>query len=363
MKILAINPGSTSTKISVYEDLNHLFTKTLRHDIAIINQYPTIFSQFDFRKKIILEALNEENILVSDIECCVGRGGVIKPVPGGVIRVNDNLIEDLKVGGPMGEHASNLGGVLARVIANETKFPENCFIVDPVVVDELDSIARYSGHPAFERISIFHALNQKAVAQNHSRKIGKKYEDLNLIVVHLGGGISVGAHKNGRVVDVNNALNGDGPFSPERSGSLPMFQFATLCYSGKYDFDFVKRMITGNGGLVAYLGSNNGIEIEKMIAAGDKKAEDVYHAMCYQVAKEVGAMAVVLDGKVDNILITGGLAYSNTIVKYISDKIKFIAPIILYPGENEMQALAESGFYALSGEYVINNYDDFKVIR
>lgn len=356
MKILAINPGSTSTKISVYEDLTHLFTKTLRHETEMINKYHSIYSQFDFRKKIILEALAEENMSVSDIECCVGRGGVIKPVPGGVIRVNDHLIEDLKVVGTMGEHASNLGGVLAHEIAHETKFPENCFIVDPVVVDELDPIARYSGHPAIERVSLFHALNQKAVAHSHARKVKKKYEDLNLIVIHLGGGVTVGAHKKGRVVDVNNGLNGDGPFSPERSGSLPMFQFANLCFSGKYDFRTIKKMITGNGGLVAYLGSNNGIEIEKMIANGDKKAEEVYDAMCYQIAKEIGAMAVVLDGNVDYILITGGLAYSNIIVKYISDKVQFIAPIVIYPGENEMQALVEGAFYAMNGEYSINEY-------
>ncbi|MEI6089612.1 MAG: butyrate kinase [bacterium] len=356
MKILAINPGSTSTKISVYEDLTEIFTKTLRHETEVISQYHTIYSQFDFRKKIILETLKEENISICDIECCVGRGGVIKPVPGGVIRVNDHLIEDLKVVGIMGEHASNLGGVLAHEIASETKFPQNCFIVDPVVVDELEPLARYSGHPAIERMSIFHALNQKAVAHSHARKVHKKYEELNLIVIHLGGGVTVGAHKKGRVVDVNNGLNGDGPFSPERSGSLPMFQFASLCFSEKYDFNTIKKMITGNGGLVAYLGSNNGIEIEKMIANGDKKAEEVYNAMCYQIAKEIGAMAAVLDGNVDYILITGGLAYSNIIVKYISDKVRFIAPIEIYPGENEMQALAEGAYYALNGEYSINEY-------
>jgi butyrate kinase len=355
MKILAINPGSTSTKISVYEDLTEIFTKTLRHDIDEISQFPSIFSQYDFREKIILQALEESGIAISDIECCVGRGGLIKPVPGGVIRVNDDLIKDLETH-IIGEHASNLGGVLAREIANETKFPENCFIVDPVVVDELDSIARYSGHPAIERVSLFHALNQKAVARNHARKVQKKYEELNLVVVHLGGGVTVGAHKKGRVVDVNNGLNGDGPFSPERSGSLPMGQFADLCFSGKYDHTYVKKMLTGCGGLVAYIGSNNGIEIEEMIMKGDKKAEAVYSAMCYQISKEIGAMAVVLGGRVDSILITGGLAYSDMIVKCISDKTSFIAPIVVYPGENEMEALAEGGYYALNGEYSINEY-------
>ncbi len=357
MKILAINPGSTSTKISVYEDLTEIFTKTLRHDTEVICKYPTIYSQFEFRKNIIEEALIEAGIGVEEIECCVGRGGVIKPVPGGVIKVNDALIEDLKIIGPLGEHASNLGGVLAHEIALDTNFPENCFIVDPVVVDELEPLARYSGHPAIERISIFHALNQKAVAHTHARKVHKKYEDLNLIIVHLGGGVTVGAHRNGRVIDVNNGLNGDGPFSPERTGSLPMFQFANLCFSPDYDFKAIKKLLTGNGGLVAYLGSNNGIEVENMIENGDKKAEEVYNAMCYQISKEIGALATVLSGKVDYILITGGLAYSDMIVKYISDRVSFIAPIEIYPGENEMQALTEGGYYALKGEYQINQYN------
>ncbi len=356
MKILTINPGSTSTKIAVYEDLKPIFTETLRHSTEEIGKFEDIYSQFHFRKDIIIDCLNQHDIKPSDLECCVGRGGLVKPVLGGVIRVSEPLLEDLKKG-VLGEHASNLGGVLANVIAKESKNPENCFIVDPVVVDEMDELARFSGHPELPRISIFHALNQKAVARRHARKIEKPYNDLNLIVAHLGGGVSVSAHKLGKVIDTNNALDGDGPFSPERSGGLPVSQLAKLCFSGKYTLPEVKKMITGKGGIVAYLGTNSAIEVEDRIKAGDKEAETVYKALAYQIAKEIGSMAAVLKGRVDNVLITGGIAYSKELTAWIKEYVEFIAPVEVYPGEDEMEALCEGGYYALKGEYSIMDYD------
>ena len=356
MKILTINPGSTSTKIAVYNDLKPIFTETLRHSSEEISKFENIYSQFNFRKDIIIGCLNKNNIATTDLDCCVGRGGLIKPVPGGVIRVTDALIADLKVG-VLGEHASNLGGVLAKEIANESKNPENCFIVDPVVVDEMEELARFSGHPELPRLSIFHALNQKAVARRHARQMGKQYDDMNLIVVHLGGGISVTAHKKGKAIDTNNALDGDGPFSPERSGQLPVGQLAKLCFSGKYTLLEIKKMITGKGGIVAYLDTNSAIEVEERIEKGDAKADIIYKALAYQIAKEIGAMATVLNGEVDNIIITGGIAYSKSLTSWITDRTKFIAPVNVYPGEDELEALAEGGYYALKGEYKIMKYD------
>lgn len=357
MKILTINPGSTSTKIAVFEDLKPVFSETLRHSAEEIGKYEDIYSQFDFRKNIILDCLKNNDISPSDLDCCVGRGGLIKPVKGGVIRVSNDLIKDLKKG-VLGEHASNLGGVLAKEIAHESKNPDNCFIVDPVVVDEMEELARFSGHPELPRISIFHALNQKAVARRHARKIGKSYDDLNLIVVHLGGGVSVSAHQKGKVIDTNNALDGDGPFSPERSGQLPAGQLAKLCFSGKYTLKEIKKMITGKGGMVAYLGTNSALDIEKRAESGDKEAETVLKALVYQIAKEIGSLSTVMFGKVDNILVTGGIAYSKPVTDMIKERTEFLAPVEVYPGEDEMEALAEGGFYAMINEYPINTYEE-----
>ncbi len=355
MKILSINPGSTSTKIAVYEDLTPVFTKTLRHSVDELAKYKSVIEQYDFREEIILEALKSENINVTELNAVVGRGGLLKPITGGVYRVNELMIEDLK-NGLQGEHASNIGGILASEIANKAGKGVEAFIVDPVVVDEREQIATYSGHPDLPRICIFHALNQKAVARRYARENMKKYEELNLIVAHLGGGISVGAHSKGQVIDVNNALDGDGPFSPERTGTVPAWQLAKLCYSGKYELDEVKKMITGKGGFVAYLGTNDAYQVEIRAEKGDKEAQEVFYAMGYQVAKEIGSSAVVLDGKVDAIIITGGIAHSKTLCEYIKNKVQFIAPVVVYPGEDEMQALVEGAFYALNGELPIKEY-------
>lgn len=355
MKILAINPGSTSTKIAVFEDLNLKYDKTLRHSVEELAPYNSIIEQYEFRRDCILSFLKEQNDCPDTIDLFVGRGGLVKPIPGGVYKVNQSLLRDLKQG-VMGEHASNLGGILAYEISKSAKKEDKAFIVDPVVVDELDEIARFSGRPEMPRLSIFHALNQKAVARRFAREQNKKYEELSLIVVHLGGGITVGVHKNGRVIDVNNGLDGEGPFSPERTGSLPVGSLIKLCFSGKYQLHEVRKMITGAGGMVAYLGTNNGTEVEKRIENDDHQARMVFLAMAYQVAKEIGACATVLSGRVDSIILTGGLAYSELLTKWIKKRVGFIAPIHTYPGEDEMQALTEGVYYATKGEVPIREY-------
>lgn len=346
-KILIINPGSTSTKIGVYEDETQLMEETLRHSTEEIAKYASIYEQKDFRKEVIINVLKEKNIELSSIDVVVGRGGMLKPIPGGTYATSDEVIEDLKIG-RQGQHASNLGGILAKEIADQIQVPS--YIVDPVVVDELADVARVTGHPNFERISIFHALNQKAVAKRYAKEVGKPYEDLNLIVVHMGGGVSVGAHKNGRVIDVANALDGDGPFSPERSGGLPSGQLMKLCFSGKYTQAEVAKMISGNGGFNAYLGTNDMRDVIKMAADGDEKAklyEDAFH---YQLCKEIGAMAVVLQGKVDQIILTGGIAYGKETQDAMKAYVEFIAPVTVYPGEDELLALAQGALRVMNGE-------------
>lgn len=345
-RILTINPGSTSTKIAVYDNETEVFEKTLRHSAEEIGQYAKIADQFEFRKNVIEDALNEANIKAEELDAVVGRGGLLRPIKGGTYAVSKNMTHDL-MEGPR-EHASNLGGVIAKEIADSVNIPS--YIVDPVVVDELSDVARISGMPELERVSIFHALNQKAIARRAAKEMGKSYAESNFVVAHLGGGVSVGAHENGRVVEVANALDGEGPFSPERSGGLPVGDLAKMCFSGEYTLDEIKKKITGKGGLVAYLGTSDGRDVEAMIEAGDKKAELVYEAMAYQVAKEIGACAAVLKGNVDAILITGGISYSKMFVDMIKERVAFIADIKVYPGEDEMLALAQGGLRVLKGE-------------
>ena len=352
--ILAINPGSTSTKIAVYKNAKPVFTKNLKHSSEELAKFKKVADQFSFRKDIILDELKKAEINVNDIKAVVGRGGLMKPIPSGVYEVNENLIQDLHKS-VFGEHASNLGGLIAYDLS-KTILGSRAFIVDPIVVDELDDIARITGHPLFTKISIFHALNQKAVARAHAKSILKKYEDLNLIVAHLGGGISIGAHKKGRVIDVNQALDGDGPFTPERSGSLPMGEFARMCFSGKYTKEEMLKMIKGEGGLVAYLGTNNAYDTEMKVINGDEYAEKIFNAMGYQVAKEIGAMSTVLKCDVDAILITGGIAHSKWFVNQIIERVYKIAPVHVYPGEDEMQALALGALMVLDGEIAAREY-------
>ena len=315
-KLLIINPGSTSTKIGVYEDENPIFVETLRHATEEIEKYNSVVDQFEFRKETILQVLKEKEFDLKTLDAIVGRGGLLKPIEGGTYIVNENMLADLKTD-VRGQHASNLGALIANEIAKDLNIP--AYIVDPIVVDELDEIARISGIPEIERTSIFHALNQKAVAKRYAKENGKKYEEVNVIVAHMGGGVSVGAHKKGRIVDVNNALDGEGPFSPERSGGVPVGELVRLCYSGKYTLEEMKKKITGKGGLVAYLGTNNAVEVENAALAGEPKAKLMYDAMAYQTAKEIAACAAVL--AVDAIILTGGIAYGKPMVDAIKERV------------------------------------------
>ena len=346
--ILAINPGSTSTKIAVYENDNSIFLKNIKHTADELQQFNKITEQFHFRKEIILKELKDANIELNDLKAIVGRGGLLNPIESGIYEVNDRMKDDLNKT-DKGDHASNLGALIADDIARS--LPDaKAYIADPIVVDEMHDVARISGHPNFKRNSIFHALNQKAIARTYAHSVHKKYENLNLIVAHLGGGISVGAHCNGKVIDVNNGLDGEGPFSPERSGTLPVGDLIRLCFSGQFSFPKVMKMNRGEGGFVAYLGTNDAYEVEMKAKGGDQKAKLIQDAMSYQIAKEIAACAAVLKGKVDAILITGGVARNKDVICYIKDMVSFIAPVEVYPGEDEMKALALNGYLVLKGE-------------
>ena len=346
IKSLIINPGSTSTKIGVFEDETLLFEETLRHSTEEIAQYATIVDQKDFRKDIILNLLASKDFDINSLDLVVGRGGMLKPIPGGTYAVSDDLLHDLVIG-KQGQHASNLGGILAREIGDSIGKPS--FIVDPVVVDELEPTSRYSGVPELPRTSVFHALNQKAVAKRYAKEIGKSYDELNLIVVHMGGGVSVGPHKHGKVVDIFNALDGDGAFSPERSGAVPVGQLVKMCFSGQYTEKEVYKKLVGNGGFNAYLGTNDMRDVEKMVDEGDAKAKEVRDAFIQQMSKNIGAMATVLNGKVDQIIVTGGIAYDTAVVAGLKQRCERIAPFTVYPGEDELLALAQGGLRVVTG--------------
>lgn len=347
IKSLIINPGSTSTKIGVFEDETLLFEETLRHSTEEIGKFDSIVDQKDFRRKIITDLLESKNFDLKSLDVVVGRGGMLKPIPGGTYAVTDALLEDLKAG-VQGQHASNLGGILAREIADSIGVPS--YIVDPTVVDELQPVARYSGVPELPRVSIFHALNQKAVAKRYAKEAGKPYWSLRLIVVHMGGGVSVGAHENGKVIDVFNALDGDGAFSPERAGAVPSGALVKMCFSGKYTEKEVYSKIVGKGGFNAYLNTNDMREVSKMANEGNEKAAEAKQAFIYQVAKDIGSMACVLKGKVDRIILTGGIAYGMDVVAALKEYTEWIAPVTVYPGEDELLALAQGALRVLNGE-------------
>ncbi|MBR4085527.1 MAG: butyrate kinase [Lachnospiraceae bacterium] len=346
IKSLIINPGSTSTKIGVFEDETLLFEETLRHTTEEISQYASIADQKDFRKKIITDLLEEKQFDIKSLNVVVGRGGMLKPIPGGTYAVTDDLLADLVVG-KQGQHASNLGGILAREIGDSIGVPS--FIVDPVVVDELMPIARYSGVPELPRKSVFHALNQKAVAKRYAKEQGVPYESLNLIVVHMGGGVSVGAHEKGMIVDVFNALDGDGAFSPERAGGVPSGDLIKMCFSGQYTEKEVYSKIVGKGGFNAYLGTNDMRDVVKK-AEIDEFAAEIKDAFTFQVAKDMGSMACVLKGKVDQIIVTGGIAYNACVIEALKERAGFIAPFTVYPGEDELLALTQGALRVLNGE-------------
>lgn len=344
-KILAINPGSTSTKVALYDEERPLLDLTLRHSAEELARYPHIIDQLEWRREMILSALSDSKFNIKELSTVIGRGGLIHPIPAGVYEVNEAMKHDLRFA--KREHASNLGGLLADEIAKEVGV--KAYIADPVVVDELDEVARISGLPECPNRSIFHALNQKAIARLHCEKTGIVYEKANLIVGHLGGGISVAAHRQGRAVDVNNALDGDGPFSPERAGSLQTSALADLCFSGRYTRQDIEKMLAGKGGLVAHLGTNSMMQVSEMIARGDEKAALIAEALCYNIAKAIGAAAAVLCGKVDGIVLTGGISHNDFVIEYIRKHCSFIAPISVYPGENELESLVSNALVVLRG--------------
>lgn len=352
--ILAINPGSTSTKIAVYDNIKSVFVKNIKHSSEELKNFTSVINQFAFRKSIILSELKDAGVTIEKIEIVIGRGGLMKPIPSGVYAVNEIMKEDL-LSCRYGEHASNLGALIADNIAQELPSAK-AYIADPVVVDELCDEARLTGLPQFKRRSVFHALNQKAIARIHAKSIGKQYEELNLIIAHLGGGISLGAHRKGKVIDVNQALDGEGPLSPERSGTLPVGDLIKACFSGEYSQETLKKMVTGEGGFVAYFGTNDAVEIEKRAQEGDEEAQLLQNTLGYQVSKYIGAMAAVLEGRVDNILITGGIAHNKTLMDYITKHIQFIAPVVIYPGEDEMRALALNAYHVLRNETEVKIY-------
>ena len=348
MRILAVNPGSTSTKISVYENEKEVWDLKLTHSPEELSSFGTnIFEQYGFRRDVIVSALQTAGYPVESFDGIVGRGGLVKPIPGGTYLVDDNLLKDLRIG-ILGQHASNLGGPIAAELAKTAGC--DAYIVDPVVVDEMEPIARFTGSPLLSRKSIFHALNQKAVARKAAAELGREYDSSNFIVIHLGGGISVGAHRKGKVVDVNNALDGDGPFTPERSGGLPAGDLAKLCFSGDYTLTDVKKLIKGEGGIVAYLGTNDMMHVEDEVEKGNSEWLAVYQAMAYQIAKETGAMAAVLQGNVDAVVVSGGIAYDRNFIGWLKEMIGFIAPVIVYPGEMEMEALALGALRVLTDQ-------------
>ena len=352
MKILVINPGSTSTKIAVYEDEKPLFRQTVRHTPEELAAFPQPMEQFGLRKRCVLQALEKAGIPLA-FEAIVARGGLLKPMPGGVYEVNEAMKRDTCHA--LHNHACNLGALIADELA--AALPGcRAFIADPGVVDELEDVARITGSPLMHRITIWHALNQKAVARRFAKEHGSRYEALNLVICHLGGGISVAAHRRGRAVDANNALDGEGPFSPERAGTLPCGQLVDLCFSGCYTREELKNRLAGKAGLAAHLGTTDVAAVVEAIGKGDERAELVLEAMIYNVAKHIGAATTVLCGAVDAILLTGGIAHSDYVVSRLRRRIEFLAPVYVYPGENEMEALALSALGALRGEFPVQVY-------
>lgn len=352
--ILAINPGSTSTKVAIFKDEKNILQKNLSHSADEVAKFPRITDQYEYRKKMIFDWLKETDISTKSLSSVVARGGLLKPIPGGTYKVTDIMIEDLKLG-IQGEHASNLGGIIAKGIADPEGIP--AFIVDPVAADEMDDIARISGMPEAPRRSLVHALNIKAVARRAAKDMGRGFADFNFIIAHLGGGISVASLRKGKIVDVSGADDG-GPFSPERAGALPVGQLIEICYSGNYTQEEMGKKILRKSGIVGYLGTNNARDVIKMIEAGDKNADLIYDAMAYQIAKEIGSMATVLKGEIDAIVLTGGLAYSELLCSRIVRRVGFIAKVRIYAGEDEMQALAEGAGRVLKGEEKAKIYEE-----
>ena len=355
MKILVVNPGSTSTKMAVYEDEKPILLRNISHTAEELAPYGNIIEQQDLRRQLVLDELSQADIPLQ-FDAVIGRGGLVKPIAGGVYEINERMLNDTLHGCVMHSHACNLGCLIAHEIASTIPGCRS-FIADPGVVDELSPLARISGSPLMPRIAIWHALNQRAIARRYARGIGKEYEDLNLIICHLGGGISVAAHEHGRAIDANNALDGEGPFSPERAGSLPAVDLIRLCFSGKYNEQQLLKRIAGKAGLNAHLGTNNMREILERIKNGDEHAKLIVEAMLYHIAKNIAAEAAVLCGNIDAILLTGGLAHSEYVVNTLRRRIGFLAPVYCFPGEDEMEALALNALAVLQGRREAKVYD------
>ena len=348
-RILAVNPGSTSTKISVSDDESLIFEATREE----LKKYRRISDQYEMRKDLVVEEVRRHGLEVK-FDAIIGRGGLSKPVKSGVFRVNDQMVEDQRKA--LHQHACDLGCIIAHEIAGEVGCPS--FVADPGVVDELAPEAKISGSPLLPRYCIWHALNQKAIARRHAKAQGKRYEDMNLIICHLGGGISIAAHERGLAIDANNALDGEGPFSPERAGSLPAADLILLGFSGRYTQDQLIKRVSGEAGIIAHLGTNDMIEVERWIEHGDKHAELILNAMIWNVAKCIAAEGAVLKGKVDAILLTGGLARSEYITDRVRERVEFIAPVYIYPGQDEMKALTENALAVLRGERKAMDYGE-----
>ena len=351
-RILIINPGSTSTKIAVYDKNEPVLVETISHPHEELNKFKRINDQYELRLNVILEYLKNAEIEPDSFDCIMARGGLLKPIHGGVWRINETMVKDLQTA-ERGEHASNLGAIIAHNLAKINGI--ECYIADPVVVDELDNVARITGIPEIKKISIFHALNQKYSAHMVANQLGKKYEDLNAIVAHMGGGITVGAHKSGRVIDVNNGLYGDGPFSPERTGNISAEQIVNLCFSGDRSEKEIKKMIHGKGGLMAYFGTSDVREI--MESMDDEHTQLIINAMIYHICQAIGSLAVIYNGNIDAIVLTGGLAHNHYIVRTITERVNFLGPIFVFPGENEMDALQERAMEVYDGTAVVSEYE------
>jgi butyrate kinase len=352
MRVLTVNPGGTSTKIAVFEDSKLLFKKTVTHSGEDLKGFKSVFDEYEYRLDLILTALEDEKIQLNTLSAVVGRGGLLRPIEGGTYKVNDLMIEDVK-NAINGEHASNLGCVLAKNLADKLSIPS--FVVDPVSVDEFEPVARITGLSDIEKASWLHSLNHKAVCRKVAKEMGKRYDELNIIVAHLGSGISIAAHKRGKSIDGEGGRV-DGPFSPERSGGLPTYPLIQLCYSGKYTYKEMVAKVSTIGGVYDYLKTKDMVKVEEMADGGDEKAKLMLEAFIFQCAKSIGSQAAVLAGDVDVIIITGGIAYSEVVVKGITERVKFIAPVVVVPGEEELESLSMGAFRVLSGEEEAKEY-------
>jgi butyrate kinase len=356
-RILVINPGATSTKVSLFEDEIERFSATLPAPDEGAPADAGVLTQYAPRRDVVLAQLERWGVSVAKLDAVVGRGGMLPPVSGGTYRVNPRMAEEMLTPGER-EHASNLGAPLAAAIAAQAGASVPAFIVDPVSVDEFEPLARVSGLPEIERRSMSHALNLKAMARRGAEHLGQPYEAVNLVVVHLGSGISVSAHRRGRMIDVNQALDGTGPFAPERAGGLPVGDVMRMAFSGQYTYAEMFRLITRRAGLVAHLGTNDAREVERRIAAGDDHARLIYEAMAYQIAKEIGAMATVLHGDVQAVILTGDLARSQMLIAWVQARTAWIAPVVVFPGQIEMLAMAQGALRVLRGQEQAKEYPD-----